>query len=214
MAGDHARSIPDLRGRPSPDILRFTPCRRREQAFEFDAARCTAHPGAHLEDRRKWETAADAVDRTPGENDWQGRRSQSDCGAEQHAQQADPARHHDSEAVCGDPCRDRDENERGQIQGHHQRSRAVIDGELVLDASEQGRKNLQQAAKAEVGAEEQDVGLLAHQRTAQACAEFARSCAHISATSALQRRVVAAATRFSDACHRSARNTRQPAVLC
>src|SRR5215472_15727660 len=35
MAGDHARSIPDLRGRPSPDLPRFTPCRRREQAFEL-----------------------------------------------------------------------------------------------------------------------------------------------------------------------------------
>jgi len=35
MAGDQARSIPDLRGRPSPDLLRFTPCRRREQAFEL-----------------------------------------------------------------------------------------------------------------------------------------------------------------------------------
>ena len=35
MAGDHARSIPDLRGRPSPDLLRFTPCRRWEQAIEL-----------------------------------------------------------------------------------------------------------------------------------------------------------------------------------
>src|SRR5215467_5983478 len=35
MAGDHARSIPSLRGRPSPDLPRFTPCRRREQAFEL-----------------------------------------------------------------------------------------------------------------------------------------------------------------------------------
>src|SRR5215468_9809126 len=35
MAGDHARSIPSLRGRPPPDLPRFTPCRRREQAFEL-----------------------------------------------------------------------------------------------------------------------------------------------------------------------------------
>src|SRR5215472_14109094 len=35
MARDHARSIPDLRGRPSPDLLRFTRCRRKEQAFEL-----------------------------------------------------------------------------------------------------------------------------------------------------------------------------------
>jgi len=71
--------------------------------------------------------------------------------------------------------------------GHNQGGRPVIHREFLLDASQQRREDLQQAAKPEVGGEEQEVGVSPRERTAQACAEFARSCCvQISATSSQQ----------------------------
>jgi hypothetical protein len=60
----------------------------------------------------------------------------------------------------------------------------VIHREFLLDAPQQRREDLQQAPKREVGGEEQELGLSPRERTAQAYAEFARSCGvQISATS-------------------------------
>jgi len=43
MARDHARSIPDLRGRPSPDPPQVYAVPAQSAGIRVDAARCTAH---------------------------------------------------------------------------------------------------------------------------------------------------------------------------